>query len=218
MPRRRTCLACKRPLAHPDTGRPRTYCSLSCRQRLYRKRRRQQQRDEASLLAQLWATPVALRALIWAAFPHITLDVAATRDTALTDLYIGPDQSQPRLRDALDPEVDWAELAAGGACWMNCPYRRDLLPQFLAKAVATAAHCDVIGLIPCKPTERWWNTWVRDAGARWEAIPGRVAFDHPDGTPGRSAPMGVALVHWPARTGDVLPGGEVRLLGVPANQ
>ncbi|MCZ2859187.1 DNA N-6-adenine-methyltransferase [Blastococcus sp. VKM Ac-2987] len=218
MPRRRTCLACKRPLAHPDTGRPRTYCSLSCRQRLYRKRRKQQQRDEASLLAQLWATPVALRALVWAAFPHITLDVAATRDTALTELYIGPDQTDPLLQDALSPEVDWAELAAGGACWMNCPYRRDLLPRFLAKAVATAAHCDVVGLIPCKPTERWWITWVRDTGARWEAIPGRVAFDHPDGTPGRSAPMGVALVHWPARIGELPHGGETRLLGVAAGQ
>jgi hypothetical protein len=216
--RRRTCLVCKHPLTHRETGRPRTYCSLSCRQRLYRRRRKLRRREEALTRAQLWATPVATRTQARAAFPHITLDVAATRDTALTELYIGPDQADPRLLDALDPAVDWAELAGGGACWMNCPYRRGVLEPFLAKAVATAARCDVIGLIPCKPNERWWIRWVRDTGARWEALPGRLSFDHPDGTPGRSAPMGVALVHWPARIGELPHGGETRLLGVAADQ
>jgi hypothetical protein len=185
---------------------------------LYRRRRKLRQREEALTRAQLWATPAATRTQVLAAFPHITLDVAATRDTALTELYIGPDQADPRLLDALDPAVDWAELAGGGACWMNCPYRRGVLEPFLAKAVTTAARCDVVGLIPCKPNERWWVRWVRDTGARWEALTGRLSFDHPDGTPGRSAPMGVALLHWSARTGDIPPGGETRLLGVAADQ
>jgi DNA-binding transcriptional MerR regulator len=32
------CEACERPLRHPHTGRPRSYCSRACRQRAYRAR------------------------------------------------------------------------------------------------------------------------------------------------------------------------------------
>ena len=184
--RRRTCLVCNHPLTHRETGRPRTYCSLSCRslscrQLRYRRRRKLRQREEALTRAQLWATTAAPRAQVLAAFPHITLDVAATSETALTELHIGPDQADPRLLDALDPAVDWAELADGGACWMNSPYRRGALEPFLAKAVATAARSDVIGLIPYKPNERWWIRWVRDTGARGEAFPGRLSLTTPTG-------------------------------------
>jgi hypothetical protein len=144
--------------------------------------------------------------------PTPTLDIAAVRESAFCPAYLGPDHTDPARRDALSPEVDWAEEAGpDGCCWANPPHEPRELERFLQKVVETSARCDVVGIIPADPTTKRWIRWVKNAGARWEPIPGRVRFTGPHSQDGQDAPMGVAIVHWP-KQGSGLPGGETELL------
>lgn len=190
------CGACKTPLVQPPTGRPRVYCSVACRQNAWKRSR--SQRSHTGVDRSQWWTPpeVAQRVLQL----DITLDVAALRESALVPSYLGPDHEDPARRDALAGDVDWAELAGPGRCFMNPPFDVPRLSRFLAKAVTTSSEggVDVIGLVPASPCTRWWNRWITDVGAAVEFLPGRLAFRGPHFREGGVAPWGAALVEWRA--------------------
>jgi hypothetical protein len=195
-------------LAQPSTGRPREYCSVPCRQNAWKRRRRQS--APAGVDRSQWWTPPEIRARALAL--NIALDVAALRESALVPSYLGPDHVDPARRDALAEDVDWAELAGGGRCWMNPPFAVPQLSRFLAKAAITSSEggVDVVGLVPASPCTRWWNRWIVDAGATVEFLPGRLSFRGPHFREGGVAPWGAALVHWrtDVTTGSHAPAGR----------
>jgi hypothetical protein len=196
--RRRVCGGCKAPLEHSGTGRPREYCGQRCRQAVWARRRRTQQRRQAVADRSQWWTPTDLRKRVLDTW-DIGLDAAACNESALVDNWLGPTHADPPRRDART--VVWADLVEPGQLvYCNAPYYPStLLGQFLERCVDTARRgVGVIGLIPASPCTGWWIRWVAEAGAEVQFLPGRLAYDGPFSS-GGVAPFGAALVHWPAQ-------------------
>jgi DNA N-6-adenine-methyltransferase (Dam) len=197
--RRRVCERCRAPISQPPTGRPRKYCSGACRKAATIARQRRagtpQHRDQ-------WFTPEPLRTHIREQW-NLTLDVCAGPENALAARWIGPQNPDPRLRNALDPTLDWAELAGPGGVAYCCPPFTPVttvLEPFLEKCHRTAREGGVttVGLIPAQITNLWWVRHVEQAGAWVCPVPGRVGFAGPHAR-GRVPRFGVALVEWSAR-------------------
>lgn len=193
--RRRVCGHCSAPLTQPTSGRPRRWCSGSCRQAAYAQRqRRKSPRND-------WYTPEPLRSEVQRRWP-LVLDAAATAQSKLAEAYLGLDHHDPDRRDAL-AYADWHSLAVdagGGVVWLNPPYLpAKLLDAFLVRAVVTAAAgTSVVGLVPASTGTRWWWTHIVDAGAHVEFLRGRLSFTGPYAEPtgGAVAPWACALVEW----------------------
>ncbi|MQA35300.1 DNA N-6-adenine-methyltransferase [Modestobacter roseus] len=198
MGRRRVCVGCRTPLEHAGTGRPREYCGQRCRQAVWGRRRRTEQRRQAVADRSQWWTPNELRKRVLDTW-DIGLDAAACAESALVDTWLGPTNPVHERTDAR--LVVWADLVEPGqVVYCNPPYYpTSLLVQFLKLCAETASHgTGVIGLLPASPCAGWWVRWVADAGAQVEFLPGRLRYEGPFSS-GGVAPFGAALVHWPAR-------------------
>ncbi|MGY1884844.1 DNA N-6-adenine-methyltransferase [Blastococcus sp. SYSU DS0753] len=146
-----------------------------------------------------WWTPDWLRAELLAEW-NVTLDACACPRSALVEQWIGPEHPGD-LRNALDPDLRWSDLAGPGGVVYCCPPFTPpaTLSAFLARCVETArGGTTVVSLIPAAVTTVWWKTYVSDPGARVRPIVGRVKFDGPHAT-GGAPRWGVALVEWPAQ-------------------
>lgn len=112
-----------------------------------------------------WRTPHEFFEALDAEF-GFDLDVAATRDNAWNENYLGPDRGRPDRVDALT--APWAAL--GPVCWMNPPYGR--VREFVAKAEEEAEKgATVVCLVPARTDTRWWFAHVWD-GERHRPRPG----------------------------------------------
>ena len=189
--RRRTCAHCSVPITQGATGRPRLFCSASCREMAHRRRKARRPARNS------WFTPEPLRTEVKARWP-IALDAAAEEASHLVDAWLGLDHPDPARRDALGFE-HWGLVPGftGGAVWLNPPYRpRPAITAFTAKAAATgAAGITVIGLVPASVDAAWWREHVNAAGAAVEFLPRRLRFDGPHAS-GYQAPWPCALIIW----------------------
>src|SRR6516162_7118442 len=70
------CASCRRPVEVKETGRPRLYCSLACKQKGYRKRSKRSVLFSSASCE--WPTDPKLFAELDAEFGGFTLDVCAT--------------------------------------------------------------------------------------------------------------------------------------------
>jgi phage N-6-adenine-methyltransferase len=95
-----------------------------------------------------WQTPPAVFVELNREFRFGT-DAAATLDNKLCHAYLGPDNSNPLQRDALDDKAEWG---MHGNVWCNPPYSRQAggLFKWVAKAYNQAIRwkVDVVMLIP----------------------------------------------------------------------
>jgi hypothetical protein len=50
--------------------------------------------------------------------------------------------------------------------YMNPPYSRGVIDQWVARAAEQSDYIDVVGLVPLRPSSEWWRThcWPRPAG------------------------------------------------------
>lgn len=136
-----------------------------------------------------WGTPRSVFNPLHAEF-GFGIDVAAARDSALCPVWLGPEQEDPSLRDALS--VDWALVGGGKPAWSNPPYSG--AGSWVELAGWHAAHRDLLTvlLIFARTDTRWWWRGVlgRDpvTGARLQGTacaseirwtPGRIAYVDP---------------------------------------
>lgn len=173
--RARSCRHCGARVAQPPTGRPRLYCSTSCRQQAHRRRQssrppvwHRKQSDE-------WATPRD-RLEEWAReFGPFDLDVAADEANAVT----------PRFYTLVE---DGLSQPWTGTVWCNPPYSN--VAKWIAKAHQAAQEgATVVCLVPARTDTRWWHEHVTEAtGVRF--LKGRLKF----GDATAAAPFPSALV------------------------
>lgn len=179
------CLHCKTPVIQHALGRPRRYCSDSCRVMASRKRKR------ASVPRDDWRTPQWLRDRVLAEH-QIGLDACAFADSALVPNYLGTDHLDHSRRDALAYQSWYELLPNDGMVWCNPPYRVKALRAFLERCKATAEHgVPVLALVPASTSSDWWHTYCQ--GAHVEFLRGRLVFTSP-GVEQGPAPFASALV------------------------
>lgn len=109
------------------------------------------------------------------------LDVCASDGNAKCDRYF------TRSDDGL--QQDWGR----SRCWMNPPYGRGLLEQWLAKALESSRNgAFVVALLPVDTSTDWWHNYVVHAELRFRH--GRIKFGGASGSP-RFA--NVVAIFWP---------------------
>src|SRR5687768_9890212 len=89
------------------------------------------------------------------------LDPCASSSNRKTAAYYSLEHPDPARRDGL--AGDWAAEAQrlGGAVWMNPPYGRGVIGNWMAKAAATAAAgATVVCLVPSRTGTRWFHDHV----------------------------------------------------------
>lgn len=167
------CPECGAIIAQPSTGRPRRFCSSTCRQRAHRRRRQipvyhRRQSDE-------WATPRD-RFAEWAAeLGPFDLDAAATAENALCDRFF-------------TAEDDGLAQPWSGTVWCNPPYSN--VARWVEKAHESALNgATVVCLVPARTDTRWWHEHVAQA-ADVRFIRGRLRF----GDARNSAPFPSVLI------------------------
>lgn len=105
----RRCRGCGTPLRQPQSGRPRTYCRASCRQKAYLARKLRRPAVWHSRASDEWATP-GDRFKEWdQEFGPFTLDAAATADNALCPRFFT--MVEDGLVQPWEPRT-----------WVNSPY------------------------------------------------------------------------------------------------
>lgn len=72
----------------------------------------------------------------------------------------------------------WRIFSTRNVCWMNCPYQRGVIKQWLAKASHEANINGVmtVALLPCRTSEKWFWDYCIDREIR--LIKGRVRFSN----------------------------------------
>lgn len=136
-----------------------------------------------------WWTPAWMRERVLAEW-NITLDAAASAESALVSNWFGPTHDDPARRNAL--ELPWD---TDGVVFCNPPYSGGMLPRFAAKFAEEAARgVQIVGLIPVSTGSRWWADHVTPY-ADVEFITGRIKFEGPHST-GGSAGFDSALVKY----------------------
>ena len=123
-----------------------------------------------------WPTPQDFFDRLNAEF-EFGLDVCADRVNAKAAAYYGLDHSDPARRDALN--CDWVADAGGAAVWMNPPYGRFGIKQFMAKAVEAARKgATVVCLVPARTDTKWWHSAVHESTVAVEVrfVKGRLRF------------------------------------------
>lgn len=193
---------CGAPLEVRLTGRPRRYCSTTCRVAEHDRIRRQALRDarlEEELRAfrrrrrallssdsDLWFTPRWLLEYASAAWGPFDLDPAADpRALAAWEL----------CEEHWTVDDDGLEQVWHGVVWLNPPYGT-AIPRWIAKVVAELAAGRVervVVLVPARPDTGWWAAALA-AGAVPEFRRGRVKFLRPDGTTRAGAPFPSAFL------------------------
>jgi phage N-6-adenine-methyltransferase len=132
-----------------------------------------------------WTTPRDFFENLNAEF-NFVMDAAALQESALCELWLGPDHPDAGLRDCL--VVDWVELAGDGWIFLNPPYGKDM-SKFMAKANFEAGRgAKVVALVPSRTDTRWWHDSCNHHQIRF--IRGRLKF----GNQNQSAPFPSALI------------------------
>lgn len=188
------CAHCGGHLPPPAaTGRPRRFCSATCRQGAYERRLvRRSPRHE-------WWTPPRLRALVQDIVKP-ALDGAACPDSTLAAEWLGPRHSDPSRRDALAFQ-HWADLSPRrGWVWLNPPYNPvAVMRRFLESARTTAQRgTPVLALVPASVGTRWWREAVEATAQAYWVLDGRVTYTGPHSV-GYPAPWPSALVVYSPR-------------------
>jgi phage N-6-adenine-methyltransferase len=156
--RTRRCRRCRAPFAVAATGRPRRYCSDSCRKAAYRRRRRRSVHFSSKSVE--WSTPQDLFDEFDAEF-GFGLDVCATAENAKCARYF------TRADDGLARQ--WA-----GSCWMNPPY--STIAAWVRKAWESAqAGATVVCLVPSRTDTAWWHDYCARGEVRF--LQGRLRFN-----------------------------------------
>lgn len=104
------------------------------------------------------------------------LDVCATAANKQATRYFGPDHPHPECRNAL--AIDWAEHLRDvepKVVWMNPPYSRGSLWNFLEKADEEANKgVTTIALLPADTSTQWYHAFCE--GRPTFFIKGRLKF------------------------------------------
>lgn len=113
-----------------------------------------------------WETPPALFAELSDEF-KFALDVAANIHNRKVPCYLGPDNYDFELRDALS--ADWADvlrhIGLGATCWCNPPYSRGLQAAFIHKAaVEMLRGVTTVMLIPARTDTRAFHACIWNCG------------------------------------------------------
>tara|TARA_Y100001938_G_scaffold136037_1_gene198424 strand:+ start:659 stop:1201 length:543 start_codon:yes stop_codon:yes gene_type:complete len=154
---------------------------------------------------QTWGTPKEFFTYLKQNFLWIpTLDAAASPSNKKAPMYFTEDM------DALKQE--WF-----GNVWLNPPFGKVLLPQFLDKCTEQIRNGNadsIFVLIPARTDTKWFHEKVVQ-NARWVyLIKGRFNFDSPYAAEGANAPFPSMLVIYKAGQ-KYLPDCEIRTLEVP---
>lgn len=147
----------------------------------------------------LWATPQWLVDRLQARW-GFGLDAAATGKSAIVGPYLGPDQEDPELRDALafTPwRAAFSPIFYGEAVFCNPPYSRSCggITRWVEAFAREGRHCPVVAVLPATPDCSWWQRAFLSA-AEVTLFPGRVHFVPPPGVAQSSPRCGTAIFAW----------------------
>jgi phage N-6-adenine-methyltransferase len=111
-----------------------------------------------------WATPKRLAEMLRREFGLFGLDVCASADTAIAEVYFGP-------RDN-GLQMDWTGY---GTVWMNPPYGR-VIGDWIEKAWRESRHgATVVCLLPARTDTSWFHDYCLKGEIRF--LRGRLSFD-----------------------------------------
>jgi phage N-6-adenine-methyltransferase len=132
-----------------------------------------------------WRTPKSLFDVLDVEF-GFTLDAAATNNNKLCSQYLGPDNPNPKLQDALT--AHWV-----GSVYCNPPYGREVVKWVKHGWQQAQQGATVVMLVMACTDTAWWHdfAWLAD---EIRLVRGRVRFDRADGTPAAAAPKGSAIL------------------------
>lgn len=151
-----------------------------------------------------WTTPRDFFDALDLEFQFV-LDAAATNESKLARMYLGPDHVNEFCRDALTR--DWSEIVGSlihRGIWLNPPYSK--CREFIGKAAAEAQRgATVVCLIPSRTDTRWWHEHVWDRmthacrpGVEVRFVKGRLKFG--GASTANSAPFpSVAVIFRPVK-------------------
>ena len=115
-----------------------------------------------------FATPQSLYDVLNAEF-QFALDAAATAESAKCALYITPEE------DALT--VNWKQRSGGNPIFLNAPFHRDILPEFVRKAYEESqTGLVVVCVLPYYKSYPWYRNYVNEY-AEVRQIQGTVVFN-----------------------------------------
>jgi phage N-6-adenine-methyltransferase len=161
---KKRCRRCRQPIEQPATGRPRWYCSVACKQALYRKRLRRSIHFRSDSYE--WATPADFFAQVDAEF-HFDLDACASPDNTKCPRYFTRQENGLAQR--------WT-----GRVWCNPPYGKTI-SLWMKKAVESVRDGDaeiVVCLVHARTDTRWWHEFASKGEVRY--LRGRLRFGGAD--------------------------------------
>jgi len=133
-----------------------------------------------------WNTPLDYFLTVNAEF-RFELDAAALCNSALCELWFGPDHPNPARRNAFGHS--WHTEAS--SIWLNPPYGREI-KNWMRKADEEAqAGATVVCLVPARTDTNWWHDSCIQHEVRF--IKGRLKFNKTGQAPA-PAPFPSALV------------------------
>lgn len=134
-----------------------------------------------------WATPKPFFDKLNDKF-NFTLDVCASPENAKVPHFFTEHENGLKQ--------DWR----GYVCWMNPPYGRGLIEQWVEYATRNTHHgsgsnCTVVGLLPARTGSSWFHKWVLPY-AQVYFVKGRVQFVPPPGVQKSSNPQDSVIAVW----------------------
>jgi len=100
---------------------------------------------------------------------HFALDAAATPESAKCASYITPEE------DAL--KVNWKKRSGGKPIFLNAPFHRDILPEFVKKAYdESQTGVVIVCVLPYYKSYAWYRNYVNEY-AEVRQIQGPVVFN-----------------------------------------
>lgn len=144
------------------------------------------QKNKGDMYSNEWYTPQ----YIFNAFPQFDLDPCAP----VNPLW----QTAKRMLNINDNGLNhnWT-----GSVWLNPPYQRNIMKQFMDKMVE---HNDGIALLFNRLDSKLFQSHVLGKAKYILFLKGRVKFYKPDGTQGDSSNVGSILVAYGDRCGEWL--------------
>ena len=134
---------------------------------------------------QTWGTPVAFFEFLKDNFGFIPdLDAAASDKNHKAPVYYTEEENSL--------EMEWF-----GNVWLNPPFGKVLLPQFLEKCNYEITHGKaerIFCLIPARTDTKWFHEIVMEGAYRIYFIKGRFNFESPYSAAGANAPFPSMLV------------------------
>jgi len=128
-----------------------------------------------------WGTPLSFFEMLNSEF-HFTIDIASSIENALCRRFY--------------TEHDNALIQSweGEIAWMNPPYGRILLPEFVKKASEETQKKEtiVVGLIPARTDTLYWHNYIFDVAKEIRFLKGRLQFVDAE----QGAPFPSAIIVW----------------------